>query len=61
MLKVNLLFRNLVHELVGFIGFVMIPLFDLISKVLTGLDDAVLKPIKSSQEYYQTLLDASKK
>ncbi|KAI8809784.1 hypothetical protein BJ742DRAFT_803675 [Cladochytrium replicatum] len=40
---------------VGFIGFVMIPLFELIAKVLPNLEQPVLQPIKAALDYYKSL------
>ncbi|KAI9193593.1 uncharacterized protein BJ171DRAFT_525146 [Polychytrium aggregatum] len=42
---------------VGFIGFVMIPLFELVAKVLPNMDEPVIQPIKKALEYYKTLLE----
>ncbi|KAJ1560463.1 High affinity cAMP-specific and IBMX-insensitive 3',5'-cyclic phosphodiesterase 9A [Cladochytrium tenue] len=46
---------------VGFIGFVMIPLFELVSKVLPNMEDTLLRPIRGAQEYYKGMLEAEKK
>jgi high affinity cGMP-specific 3',5'-cyclic phosphodiesterase 9 len=42
---------------IGFIGFVMVPLFELVSKVLPEMDDAIIKPIKKSLAYYKDIQD----
>ncbi|KAJ3066700.1 hypothetical protein HDU98_010020 [Podochytrium sp. JEL0797] len=42
---------------VGFIGFVMIPLFELVSKVLPNMDEPVIQPIKKAHEYYKSMLE----
>jgi hypothetical protein len=39
----------------------MIPLYELVSKVLPNMEDSIIKPIKSAHEYYKGLLDAEKK
>ena len=44
----------------GFIGFVMIPLYECLAKVLPNIEEHVLQPIRGAQKYYQGLLDASK-
>ncbi|KAI9100633.1 hypothetical protein DFS34DRAFT_693311 [Phlyctochytrium arcticum] len=38
---------------VGFIGFVMIPLFELVSKVLPNMEEPVIQPIRKALEYYK--------
>ncbi|KAJ3117358.1 hypothetical protein HK100_000838 [Physocladia obscura] len=43
---------------VGFIGFVMIPLFELVSKVLPNMDEPVIQPIKKAHEYYKGMMEA---
>jgi len=40
---------------VGFIGFVMIPLFELVAKLLPNMDEHVLQPIKKALAYYKSL------
>eukprot|EP00842_Homolaphlyctis_polyrhiza_P002920 jgi/Hompol1/3629/HPOL_003309-RA len=42
---------------VGFIGFVMIPLFELASKVLPDMEDQIIQPIRKAHEYYKSLLE----
>ncbi|KAJ3169768.1 High affinity cAMP-specific and IBMX-insensitive 3',5'-cyclic phosphodiesterase 9A [Irineochytrium annulatum] len=42
---------------VGFIGFVMIPLYELVSKVLPNMDGPVIQPIRKAHEYYKAMLD----
>ncbi|KAI8609548.1 hypothetical protein BC830DRAFT_1070171, partial [Chytriomyces sp. MP71] len=42
---------------VGFIGFVMIPLFELVAKVLPNMDEPILTPIKKAHEYYKSMLE----
>ncbi|ORY39916.1 HD-domain/PDEase-like protein [Rhizoclosmatium globosum] len=42
---------------VGFIGFVMIPLFELVSKVLPNMDEPIIQPIKKAHEYYKSMLE----
>ncbi|KAJ3297125.1 High affinity cAMP-specific and IBMX-insensitive 3',5'-cyclic phosphodiesterase 9A [Borealophlyctis nickersoniae] len=42
---------------VGFIGFVMIPLFELVSKVLPNMEEPVIQPIRKALEYYKSLLE----
>jgi hypothetical protein len=49
------------NGIVGFIGFVLLPLYELLSKVVPNLQDTVLGQIKAAKEYYQHLLDESKK
>lgn len=38
---------------VGFIGFVMVPLFEALSKLLPGIEEPVVQPIKKSLDYYK--------
>ncbi|KAI9349199.1 hypothetical protein BDR26DRAFT_677583 [Obelidium mucronatum] len=45
---------------VGFIGYVMIPLYELASKVLPNMDEAVIKPIRDSLTYYKEMLEKTK-
>ncbi|TPX62813.1 hypothetical protein PhCBS80983_g00006 [Powellomyces hirtus] len=40
---------------VGFIGFVMIPLFELVGKVLPNMEEHVIAPIRKALEYYKGL------
>ncbi|KAJ3167680.1 hypothetical protein HDU88_002127 [Geranomyces variabilis] len=40
---------------VGFIQFVMIPLFELVSKVLPNMEEPVITPIRKALEYYKAL------
>ncbi|KAJ3005941.1 High affinity cAMP-specific and IBMX-insensitive 3',5'-cyclic phosphodiesterase 9A [Thoreauomyces humboldtii] len=40
---------------VGFIGFVMIPLFELVGKVLPNMEEPVIQPIRKALEYYKSL------
>ncbi|KAJ3107976.1 High affinity cAMP-specific and IBMX-insensitive 3',5'-cyclic phosphodiesterase 9A [Phlyctochytrium planicorne] len=42
---------------VGFIGFVMIPLYELMSKVLPNMDNTLLQPIRRAHEYYKSMLE----
>ncbi|KAI9348752.1 hypothetical protein DFJ73DRAFT_834801 [Zopfochytrium polystomum] len=42
---------------VGFIGFVMIPLFELVSKILPNTEEPLIRPIRSAHEYYKSLLE----
>ncbi|KAJ3011661.1 UNVERIFIED_CONTAM: cGMP-specific 3',5'-cGMP phosphodiesterase 3 [Siphonaria sp. JEL0065] len=42
---------------VGFIGFVMIPLFELVSKVLPNMDEPIIQPIRKAHEYYKSMLE----
>ncbi|KAJ3209320.1 High affinity cAMP-specific and IBMX-insensitive 3',5'-cyclic phosphodiesterase 9A [Entophlyctis luteolus] len=42
---------------VGFIGFVMIPLFELVSKVLPNMDEPIIQPIRRAHEYYKSMLE----
>lgn len=42
---------------VGFIGFVMIPLFELMAKVLPSMEAPLITPIRQSLAYYKQLLD----
>ncbi|KAI8923466.1 hypothetical protein BC831DRAFT_471002 [Entophlyctis helioformis] len=42
---------------VGFIGFVMIPLFELASKVLPDMEGIVIQPIRKALDYYKSLLE----
>ncbi|TPX35125.1 hypothetical protein SmJEL517_g02439 [Synchytrium microbalum] len=49
---------------VGFIGFVMIPLYELAAKVLPDMEDEIIRPIRDSLTYYkemQVKMDAAKK
>ncbi|KAJ3085173.1 High affinity cAMP-specific and IBMX-insensitive 3',5'-cyclic phosphodiesterase 9A, partial [Quaeritorhiza haematococci] len=41
---------------VGFIQFVMIPLFELLAKLLPGMETPIITPIRESLTYYQNLL-----
>ncbi|KAJ3075299.1 High affinity cAMP-specific and IBMX-insensitive 3',5'-cyclic phosphodiesterase 9A [Podochytrium sp. JEL0797] len=45
---------------VGFIGYVMIPLYELAAKVLPNMDEAVIKPIRDSLVYYKEMLEKTK-
>ncbi|KAJ3018314.1 UNVERIFIED_CONTAM: High affinity cAMP-specific and IBMX-insensitive 3',5'-cyclic phosphodiesterase 9A [Siphonaria sp. JEL0065] len=45
---------------VGFIGYVMIPLYELASKVLPNMDEAIIKPIRDSLTYYKDMLEKTK-
>ncbi|TPX65455.1 hypothetical protein SpCBS45565_g05142 [Spizellomyces sp. 'palustris'] len=40
---------------VGFIGFVMIPLFELVSKVLPNMEEPVIQPIRRALDYYKSM------
>ncbi|KAJ3332078.1 High affinity cAMP-specific and IBMX-insensitive 3',5'-cyclic phosphodiesterase 9A [Blyttiomyces sp. JEL0837] len=42
---------------VGFIGFVMIPLYEMVSKVLPNMEEPVIQPIKRAHEYYKSMLE----
>ncbi|KAJ3387726.1 High affinity cAMP-specific and IBMX-insensitive 3',5'-cyclic phosphodiesterase 9A [Entophlyctis sp. JEL0112] len=42
---------------VGFIGFVMIPLFELVAKVLPNMDEPIIQPIRRAHEYYKSMLE----
>ncbi|KAJ3057061.1 hypothetical protein HK097_001030 [Rhizophlyctis rosea] len=42
---------------VGFIGFVMIPLFELVAKVLPNMEEPVIQPIRKALDYYKGLLE----
>ncbi|KAH6562683.1 hypothetical protein BASA50_003018 [Batrachochytrium salamandrivorans] len=44
---------------VGFIGFVMIPLFELVSKVLPDMEESIIQPIKNALEFYRSSLKPS--
>ena len=46
-----------VRFLVGFIGFVMIPLYELAGKVLPNLDEPVIQPIRKALEYYKSMIE----
>ncbi len=54
---INIFFTK---KIVGFIGFVMIPLYECLAKIVPNLDESILNPIRNAQKYYQSLLDASK-
>jgi high affinity cGMP-specific 3',5'-cyclic phosphodiesterase 9 len=41
---------------IGFIGFVMIPLFEMLSKVLSGMEP-IIQQIKQSHQYYKDLAE----
>lgn len=40
---------------VGFIGFVMVPLYETLAKVLPGIDEPIVTPIRKALEYYKEL------
>jgi len=42
---------------IGFIGFVMIPLFELVGKILPQMDEHIILPIKKSLAYYKDMQD----
>ncbi len=42
---------------IGFIGFVMIPLFELVAKVLPSIEVEMVTPIRDSLTYYKALLE----
>ncbi|KAJ3042903.1 High affinity cAMP-specific and IBMX-insensitive 3',5'-cyclic phosphodiesterase 9A [Rhizophlyctis rosea] len=42
---------------VGFIGFVLLPLFELVSKVLPNMEEHVIQPIRKALDYYKGLLE----
>ncbi|KAJ3341573.1 hypothetical protein HDU83_006530 [Entophlyctis luteolus] len=46
---------------VGFIGYVMIPLYELVAKVLPNMDKTVIAPIKESLSYYKDMLEKTPK
>ncbi|TPX77127.1 hypothetical protein CcCBS67573_g01616 [Chytriomyces confervae] len=46
---------------VGFIGYVMIPLYELAAKVLPNMEDAIIKPIRESLVYYKEMLEKTPK
>ncbi|KAJ3096430.1 High affinity cAMP-specific and IBMX-insensitive 3',5'-cyclic phosphodiesterase 9A [Physocladia obscura] len=46
---------------VGFIGYVMIPLFELASKVLPNMEKTIIQPIKDSLTYYKVMLEKTPK
>ncbi|KAJ3041584.1 High affinity cAMP-specific and IBMX-insensitive 3',5'-cyclic phosphodiesterase 9A [Rhizophlyctis rosea] len=46
---------------VGFIAFVMIPLFELVSKVLPNMDEPIIKPIQQALAYYKDLQEKEKR
>ncbi|KAI8842638.1 cGMP phosphodiesterase [Chytriomyces cf. hyalinus JEL632] len=46
---------------VGFIGYVMIPLYELAAKVLPNMEDAIIKPIRDSLVYYKEMLEKTPK
>ncbi|KAJ3122762.1 High affinity cAMP-specific and IBMX-insensitive 3',5'-cyclic phosphodiesterase 9A [Nowakowskiella sp. JEL0407] len=46
---------------VGFIGYVMIPLFELVGKVLPNIEQSVLTPIRQSLAYYKDMLEKDQK
>ncbi|KAI8927751.1 hypothetical protein BC831DRAFT_161067 [Entophlyctis helioformis] len=45
---------------IGFIGYVMIPLYELMGKVLPNMDQYIISPIKESLAYYKDLLEKEK-
>ncbi|KAJ3193320.1 High affinity cAMP-specific and IBMX-insensitive 3',5'-cyclic phosphodiesterase 9A [Irineochytrium annulatum] len=42
---------------VGFIAYVMIPLFELAGKVLPNMEESIITPIKSSLTYYKNMME----
>ncbi|KAI8614026.1 hypothetical protein BC830DRAFT_417371 [Chytriomyces sp. MP71] len=46
---------------VGFIGYVMIPLYELAAKVLPNMEDTIIKPIRNSLVYYKEMLERTPK
>ncbi|KAI8847899.1 hypothetical protein BC829DRAFT_395376 [Chytridium lagenaria] len=42
---------------VGFIGYVMIPLFELASKVMPNMEEAILSPVHQSLAFYKDMLE----
>ncbi|KAJ3257605.1 High affinity cAMP-specific and IBMX-insensitive 3',5'-cyclic phosphodiesterase 9A [Borealophlyctis nickersoniae] len=46
---------------VGFIQFVMVPLFELVSKVLPNMEEPIIKPIRQALAYYKELQEKEKK
>ncbi|KAJ3061946.1 hypothetical protein HK102_008929 [Quaeritorhiza haematococci] len=44
---------------VGFISFVMIPLFEAVAKVLPNMEDPVINPIRRALDYYKNLLPST--
>ncbi|KAJ3055162.1 High affinity cAMP-specific and IBMX-insensitive 3',5'-cyclic phosphodiesterase 9A [Rhizophlyctis rosea] len=45
---------------VGFIAFVMVPLFELVSKVLPNMEEPIMKPIQQALAYYKDLQEKEK-
>ncbi|XP_069168290.1 high affinity cGMP-specific 3',5'-cyclic phosphodiesterase 9A isoform X2 [Procambarus clarkii] len=45
----------------SFIGFVLLPLFEALGKVLPELDELIIQPVKYALDHYRTLNEASKK
>jgi len=45
---------------VGFIQFVMIPLFELVSKVLPNMEEPIMKPVRQALNYYKELQEEEK-
>ncbi|TPX45582.1 hypothetical protein SeMB42_g03949 [Synchytrium endobioticum] len=45
---------------VGFIGFVMIPLYELAARVLPNLEEHIITPIRKALEYYKAMQDGPK-
>lgn len=45
---------------IGFIGYVMIPLFELTAKVLPNMDEPIITPIRQSLTYYKDMLEQKK-
>lgn len=42
---------------VGFIGFVMIPLFELFAKMFPTIEEPIIGPIRRAHDYYKSLLE----
>ncbi|KAJ1555779.1 High affinity cAMP-specific and IBMX-insensitive 3',5'-cyclic phosphodiesterase 9A [Cladochytrium tenue] len=45
---------------IGFIQYVMLPLYDLVAKVVPGMEQAVIAPIKESLQYYKAMQEREK-
>ncbi|KAI9351798.1 high affinity cGMP-specific 3',5'-cyclic phosphodiesterase 9A [Zopfochytrium polystomum] len=42
---------------IGFIQYVMVPLYDLAAKVIPGMEEAIIRPIRESLAYYKAMQD----
>ena len=47
-------------RIVGFVSFVMIPLFELLAKVLPNMDEEIIKPIRGALDFYKQLFERQK-